>query len=232
MNDIIYKIRVNRPCYLYIDDEKVEFLSEMQLTKINLPCGRYIRKVVAIDDESIYKEDVITLLDFAELDIIELSTSNLAVAKRNALPDYEFCNNGFKYKASESNNGLIMVDSEHKYHSGEVIFPSQVLYHGYIYNVDELQVDFFNSDITSIVFSNGIKTIHSNFMDCYSLLMVTIPTSVSFLEENMFQDCFNLEVVKFLGTHEQLSLISPNHRWTWYTGIKVFKCKDGNYSKI
>ena len=60
MSDVTYKIRVNRPCYLYIDGEQVAFLREMQLEKITLPQGRYIRRVVALDNESIYDEKVIT----------------------------------------------------------------------------------------------------------------------------------------------------------------------------
>ena len=50
MNEVIYKIRVNRPCRLFIDDEEMMILDENKLTKITLPEGEYLRKVVAIDN--------------------------------------------------------------------------------------------------------------------------------------------------------------------------------------
>ena len=45
MNEVIYKIRVNRPCRLFIDDEEMMILDENRLTKITLPEDEYLRKV-------------------------------------------------------------------------------------------------------------------------------------------------------------------------------------------
>ena len=63
MNEVIYKIRVNRPCRLFIDDEEVMILDEDRLTKLTLPEGEYLRKVVAIDNKTIYDEAEIVLFD-------------------------------------------------------------------------------------------------------------------------------------------------------------------------
>ena len=61
MSEVIYKIRVNRPCRLFIDDEELMTLKENELTKITLPEGEYLRKVVAEDDSTIFDEKVISL---------------------------------------------------------------------------------------------------------------------------------------------------------------------------
>ena len=45
---VTYKVRVNRPCRLYIDDEEVAILDELRLTKFELPEGEYLRRVVAM----------------------------------------------------------------------------------------------------------------------------------------------------------------------------------------
>lgn len=58
---VTYKIRVNRPCRLFIDDEEIQILEESKLTKISLPDGEYLRKVVAIDDRTIFDETVIVI---------------------------------------------------------------------------------------------------------------------------------------------------------------------------
>ena len=102
MNEVIYKIRVNRPCRLFIDDEEMMILDENRLTKITLPEGEYLRKVVAIDNKAIFDEAEITLSGASKLDNITLDTAGLDEAKRNALPKDEFQVGNLMYKAPES----------------------------------------------------------------------------------------------------------------------------------
>ena len=83
MSDVTYKIRVNRPCRLFIDDEEIMVLEESKLTKINLPKGEYLRKVVAVDNSAIYDEAAVVITDASKLDIIILDTTELKDAKQN-----------------------------------------------------------------------------------------------------------------------------------------------------
>ena len=79
---VTYKIRVNRPCKLFIDDEEIQILEESKLTKISLPAGEYLRKVVAIDDRTIFDETVIVLTDTSsKLDNIILDIKGLNEAR-------------------------------------------------------------------------------------------------------------------------------------------------------
>ena len=90
MSDVTYKIRVNRPCRLFIDDEEVMILQGSKLAKITLPEGEYLRKVVAIDNSAIYNEAVLKLFSASKLEDIVLDTARLEEAKHRALPDRKF----------------------------------------------------------------------------------------------------------------------------------------------
>lgn len=92
MSEVIYKIRVNRPCRLFIDEEEVMTLEESKLTKITLPVGEYLRKVVAEDDSTVFKEKVISLFH-PTVDDIALDAVSLEEEKRNALPKEIFQGN-------------------------------------------------------------------------------------------------------------------------------------------
>ena len=68
---VIYKIKVNRKCRLLIDDEEIQIIESSQLVKLPLPVGEYIRKVVAIDDETVFDEAPI-VLEHDKADVISL----------------------------------------------------------------------------------------------------------------------------------------------------------------
>ncbi len=68
---VIYKIKVNRKCRLLIDDEEIQIIEPAQLVKLPLPVGEYIRKVVAIDDDSVFDEAAI-ILEHDKADMISL----------------------------------------------------------------------------------------------------------------------------------------------------------------
>ncbi len=65
---IYYKIKVNRDCRLYIDDEEIELLIANRVSKIPLPKGEYIRKIVCVENDQIFDEaELILEQDKAEL---------------------------------------------------------------------------------------------------------------------------------------------------------------------
>lgn len=68
---VLYKIKVNRRCRLLIDNEELQVIEASKLVKIPLPVGEYIRKVVDIDDDTIFDEAAI-VLEHDKADIVSL----------------------------------------------------------------------------------------------------------------------------------------------------------------
>lgn len=58
---VLYKIKVDRRCRLIIDDEEIQVLDASKLSKVPLPKGEYIRKVVDIENDKNFNEDVLVL---------------------------------------------------------------------------------------------------------------------------------------------------------------------------
>ena len=54
-----------------IDDEEIQVIEPSILVKITLPIGEYIRKVIAIDDDTVFDEAAI-VLEHDKVDIISL----------------------------------------------------------------------------------------------------------------------------------------------------------------
>lgn len=68
---VLYKIKVDRRCRLLIDDEEIQIIESSQLVKLPLPVGEYIRKVVDLDDDSVFDEAAI-VLEHDKADVISL----------------------------------------------------------------------------------------------------------------------------------------------------------------
>lgn len=86
--------------------------------------------------------------------------------------------------------------------SGDVVFPSSVTYEGKTYAVTTIYDAAFanNTDITSIVITEGITKISDNaFWSCENIVSAKIPNSVTTLGEYIFTGCSKLEKVE-LGT--------------------------------
>ena len=178
MNEVIYKIRVNRPCRLFIDDEEMMILDENRLTKITLPEGEYLRKVVAIDNKAIYDEAEITLSGSSKLDTITLDTAGLEEAKRNALPKDEFQVGDLMYKALEDGTGVAVAKYVDE-NVMEVVIPEEIVYGHYIYEVKEIENWAFAKchSLTSITIPNSVTSIGSAaFSNCSSMTSVTVPS--------------------------------------------------------
>lgn len=69
---LLYKIKVDIKSRLLIDDEEIQVLEASKLTKIPLPYGEYIRKIIDYEDENNFKEDVL-VLDREKVELIHLS---------------------------------------------------------------------------------------------------------------------------------------------------------------
>ena len=69
---VLYKIKVDIKCRLIIDDEEIQVLESSKLTKVPLPKGEYIRKVVDYENGNNFKEDVL-VLEHDRAELIQLS---------------------------------------------------------------------------------------------------------------------------------------------------------------
>lgn len=188
MSDVIYKIRVNRPCRLFIDDEEIMLLDESKLTKINLCEGEYLRKVVAIDNSEIYDEKVITLSGTSKLEDFYLDTTGLTEAKYNALYNNEVQIGDLFYKISTNGTGVAVAKCANQ-ELKEIAIPSQISFGHYLYDVVEVGEEAFEgcSSITSIILPCKVINIEAYaFKDCSSLVSIILPNSVANVVSSAF----------------------------------------------
>lgn len=253
MSEVIYKIRVNRPCRLFIDEEELMTLKENELTKITLPKGEYLRKVVAEDDNTIFDEKVISLFH-PTVDDIALDAISLEEAKRNALPD-EFFQGDLCFKPTKDRLSVEVVDT--KEYVDTINIPDQIKYAGHVYPVirvllsrksdlksitisdDVKRIIIDNcSSLTSIIIPNSLTRIgYRAFEGCTSLKSITIPNSVTEILDSAFADCNSLTAINYTGTKAQWEAIDKgrydsNWRYREYwkeeSNIRVVHCTDGD----
>lgn len=61
--EVLYKVKVDRECHLYIDDEFIKTVSPSIIHKIPMASGQFFRKFVDVNDETIFNEGIITVGD-------------------------------------------------------------------------------------------------------------------------------------------------------------------------
>lgn len=217
MNDVTYKIRVNRPCRLFIDDEEIAILDELKLAQFSLPEGEYLRKVVTIDDNTIYDEGKLTLTGVSKLENISLTLSGLETAKKNALPKQSFKYGDLYFQSANDKNTVEVTKGDYSFSTIEI--PDVVYYSGYQYHVKGIGEYAFQNCLTlisvtlhnhvlyvgrgafancenlsSVTIHEGLSTIGVNaFLKCSSLKMIIIPNSVSSIGQAAFLGCISLK---------------------------------------
>ena len=194
-----YKIRVNRPCRLEIDGDEIAVLDELKLTKISLPKGKYLRKVVAIDNNSLFDETEIEICETSKLDNIILSTTGLEDAKRNALQKEPFEVGDLIYEAQTDGLGVVVVGGVGEKKT-DVVIPEQIVYMHYIYEVKEIGERAFSfhgcESLRSVAIPHGvIKIGDSAFSCCESMISIIIPKSVISIGEFAFSNCHSLSSI-------------------------------------
>ena len=226
MNEVIYKIRVNRPCCLFIDDEEMMILDENKLTKITLPEGEYLRKVVAIDNKAIYDEAEITLSGASKLDNITLDTTGLEEAKRNALPKEQFQVGDLMYKALEDGSSVAVAKYVDK-NITEVLIPEEIVYNHYIYEVKEIEDKAFYecSALASVIIPNSVMSIgDSAFNSCSILTSITIPNSVTSIGLEAFWGCLGLTSITIPNSVTSIG----DSAFSDCSGLTSIRVEDGN----
>ena len=137
---VTYKIRVNRPCRLFLDDEEIAILDELKLTKFDLSEGEYFRKVVAIDNSLIYDEAIISLTGTSKAEDVVLDVNGLSQAKYEALPKGKFCEFVVcEFSKTEKGIGVNFVKCVNR-DIRELMIPSQIMYSHYVYPVVSVEV--------------------------------------------------------------------------------------------
>lgn len=175
MSEVIYKIRVDRPCRLFIDEEEVMTLEKSKLTKIILPEGEYLRKVVAIDNtDALFDEKVVSLFQ-SKVDLIEL---NLKL--QEALPVRSFPNGQLNYEPSFDGLSVgVTCDEENSsnYSFKTIIIPAQIVCKRYNYPVTRIGNEAFKNchNLTSITIPNSVTSIGKNILDgCEELTSIIV----------------------------------------------------------
>ena len=101
---------------------------------------------------------------------------------------------GIYYKFSDGKAMVASGTSSNSY-SGTVVIPETVIYRGYTYPVMGIYHDaFYNcKNLTSVTIPNSVTNIDQNaFKDCKNLTSVTIPNSVTTIGDYAFSGCSNL----------------------------------------
>ena len=235
MSEVIYKVCVNRPCRLFIDDEEVAILEELKLAKFNLPKGEYLRKVVAIDNSAIYNEAEISLSGVSKLENITLDIAGLEEAKRNALPKEAFQVGELMYQASADGKGVGVAKYVDK-NLATIVIPEQINYANYLYGVVSIGKSAFAScsSLTSIVIPNSVISIEDGdfftgvFYGCSSLTSITIPNSVKRIGVSAFEGCKALNSITYQGTIAQWKEIEFGEDWNFHSSTNVVHCTDGD----
>ena len=66
-----------------------------------------------------------------------------------------------------------------------------------------------------------------SFDFCFSLITITLPESITSIEDCAFYNCMDFETIYYLGTEEQWNMISKSPKWDELLG----KHNDlGNYT--
>ena len=218
MSELIYKIRVNRPCRLFIDNEEIMVLEESKLATITLPEGKYLRKVVAVDDDTIYDEAVLALSGTSKLEDLDLT--EFEEARRVAFPKDGVQIGNLLYKINENGVSVYSTNKD----SVEIVIPAQIKFTNYLYKVTSIENYAFQCcfSLASITIPNSVTSIGNYAFGGCSITSITIPDSVTSIGDHAFYECSSLTSITipnsvtsivdqaFLGCTSLTSINIPN----------------------
>lgn len=112
---------------------------------------------------------------------------------------YDFKSGRIYYNVKSDGTAEVTFSSlsENNY-SGDLRVPMQVLSGGRVYNVTSVGIAaFFNCpDLTSVVFSEGIRSIGQQcFSHCYALKSVSLPSTLTRIDDYAFEYCEDLTAI-------------------------------------
>ena len=103
--------------------------------------------------------------------------------------------------------------------------------HDNIVYIDNTAYQATNTGITNCLFKEGTTRIGSYVCSgCTNLVSITIPNSVTHIENAPFKDCTNLTTITYTGTVAQWKAFSVDRYSTWQQGIPsttVITCSNG-----
>ena len=78
------------------------------------------------------------------------------------------------------------------------------------------------------IIPDGIKVIGTSaFADCHNLISITIPNTVTNIDDNAFYGCINLKNIYFHGTVEEWKSIEISNTHNRQLSTSVIHCDDG-----
>lgn len=101
--------------------------------------------------------------------------------------------NGVYYSLSET--GATVIENLESQYSGKIVIPSSIKYEGKTYNVMEIREEAFENctGLVSITIPNSVTVIENyTFSGCTGLTSITIPNSVTTIGANAFYGCTGL----------------------------------------
>ena len=154
-NKVQYKIRVNCPSILYIDDKKIQELEANKLVTILLYEGVYWRKVEAIYNKGVFDEKELNLSGWSKLEKIDLDC--------NLESQHEYVDLGLSVKWATCNVGAKKPEEYGDYFAWGESQPKK------IYDSSTYE-HYFNNDCGLIKYCTNINYGKSDFIDKKTVL--------------------------------------------------------------
>ena len=255
---VIYKLRVNYACRLFIDDEYIRTIEPNKVAKITLPIGEYLRKVVAIDDECICDERKIQLLNMSKFEDIKLENTryktieeitinkqqldclgNKSTDNNNVVADVEFnCYdsqdisfdyNGLCYSIDKVNNGMLVKGIIADYRT--LYIPEEVIYKNNKYAVTSIGEKAFqgNLSLATIFIPKNVKKISDFAFDgCKSLHTIFLSSDLNNIGDFAFLDCPSLAFISLPSSVVEIGA----YAFMLCSSLKTIEIPKGSYSRF
>ena len=131
-----------------------------------------------------------------------------------------------KYSYSTGQKTATVVRGENYSELTKVTIPSTVEIDGETYQVKDIATQaFYNTPITSVVFSEGIETIgQESFYNCLQLTSITLPSSLTTIGDRAFANC---RTIKTLEIPSGLTKMGECV-FSWCSGLSSIEVSGGN----